>query len=184
MTNKTTYTYKEIAEVYGSQYRVAEAVRIGELYRVNRGIYSVKPDIDQFAVIATKYPYAIVAADTAYYLHGLTDVIPVKIQLATKRNVTRIKDTNITQIFVSENLFEHGKSEIIHNGVVVNIYNRERMLIETLRKSSLMPFDYYKEIITSYRKIVDDLDYRKIEEYAGIYKRNEHLFEAFQREVL
>jgi predicted transcriptional regulator of viral defense system len=184
MTKKTTYTYKEIEEVYGSQYRVAEAVRTGDLYRVDRGIYSMRPGVDQFAIISAKYPYAIIAADTAYYLHGLTDVIPEKIHLATKRNATRITDTTITQIFVSENLFEPGRSEITHNGVVVSIYNKERMLIEVLRRSGAMPFDYYKEIITSYRKIVDDLDYRKIEEYAGLYKRNEHLFEAFHREVL
>ncbi|GHU69193.1 hypothetical protein AGMMS49983_22200 [Clostridia bacterium] len=181
---KESMTYKEAELLYGSQYRVSEAVGRGELYRIARGLYSRVPFANPFLIIAMRYPHAIVTADTAYYLHGLTDVIPEKTYLATKRNATRIRDPSIVQVFVTGKLFEPGRSSLEVDGVLISIYDKERMLIETLRKSGAMPFDYYKEIIASYRKIIDDLDFRKIEEYAGLYKRNEHLYEAFQREVL
>jgi predicted transcriptional regulator of viral defense system len=184
MINENIYRYKEVEKMYGSQYKVAAAVRRGELFRVARGVYSRRPGKDSFALIRVKYPYGIIAADTAYYLHGVTDVVPQTIHLATKRNATRIEEDGITQIFVSEKYFEPGKIEIEYDGNKLLIYDKERMLVEALRKSASMPFDYYKEIIASYRRIADGLDYRKIEEYINLYKRSEHLFEAFQREVM
>jgi hypothetical protein len=65
----------------------------------------------------------------------------------------------VTQVFLSENVFVQGKTEMDYDGVAITIYNRERMLIEALRNSKSMPFDYYKEIIGGYRKISGDLDY-------------------------
>jgi predicted transcriptional regulator of viral defense system len=118
------------------------------------------------------------------YLHGLTDVIPVKIYLATKRNATRIKDNAIVQVFVEQHLFNPGRTQITYDGVAVSIYDKERMLVELLRRSASMPFDYYKELISSYRKIIGEMDFRKIEDYVALYKRGNHLFDALQREVL
>lgn len=71
--------------------------------------------------------------DSAFYFHNLTDVIPNKITLATKRNALRIKDNKITQVFTSEKLFEIGKTQIVVEGATINIYDKERMLIELIR---------------------------------------------------
>ena len=60
----------------------------------------------------------------------------------------------------------------------------ERMLVELLRSAGSMPLDYYKELIISYRKIVDDLDMREVEDYMALYKRADSLFDMLQREVL
>jgi predicted transcriptional regulator of viral defense system len=178
------YNWSEIEKECGSAYRVREAVRRGEIYKVTRGVYSDEPSANPFGVIAQKYPYAIIAMDTAFYIHGLTDVVPEKTSLATKRNATRITDLGITQLFLSEKIFPQGKIQMDYDGVTINIYNKERMLIEAMRNSKSIPFDYYKEIISSYRRIHESLDYRKIEEYMSLFKRNEYMFNILQREVL
>jgi len=46
-----------------------------------------------------------------------------------------------------------------------------------------MGFDYYKEIIASYRKIVDKLDVLNIEEYSSSFDKEEYIFRTIQEEV-
>ena len=62
---------------------------------------------------------------------------------------------------------------------------KERMLVELLRKSASMPFDYYKEIIASYRRIAEELDIRQIEDCIALYDRScaESIFVKLQLEV-
>ena len=57
------------------------------------------------------------------------------------------------------------------------------MLIELVKMRKRLPFDYYKEIINNYRKIVNSLDMEKLEYYLSFYKNQESLFDAIQREV-
>jgi predicted transcriptional regulator of viral defense system len=97
----------------------------GELYRIARGLYSREPFVNQFLIIAMRYPNAVITADTAYYLHGLTDVIPQKTHLATKRNATRMADSSIIQVFVTERLFEPGRSSLEVEGVSVSVYDKD-----------------------------------------------------------
>ena len=121
--------------------------------------------------------------DSAFYYYNLTDVIPQKVYLATNRNSNKINDENIVQIFMSKDILDKGKIEIDINGNKVNIYNRERLLIELIRKRASIPFDYYKEIIENYRKISNELEMYKIEEYVALFKNEVNLFDILQREV-
>ena len=178
------YTWKEINKIYGYPLKVREALNDGHIYRVGRGFYSDKPNVNPFLLVVEKYPYAIITMNTAYYIYGLTDFIPEKTFLATKRNTTRISDSSVVQIFVSENIFDQGKSKLDYDGVQITIYNRERLLVETLRRSKAMPFDYYKEVIAGYRRINNELDYQKIEDYILLFKRSENLLSILRLEVL
>lgn len=177
-------TFTEAREKLGSQYYVNRAVDDGRIYRIDTGYYADRPCVSQLELIAKRYPRGILTDDTAYYLHGLTDLVPLNTYLATKRNATRIKNKSIVQVFMKDRLFEPGRSQIKYDGTSVSVYNRERMLVELLRKSSSIPFDYYKELIASYRKIVGELDFCRVEDYIALYERNEHIFNALQREVL
>jgi len=178
------YNWDEIKKEHRTPLKVREALAKGEIYRIRRGLYSDAPTVSPFKIVAAKYPYAIITMDTAFYIHGMTDVIPDKTFLATKRNATRITDSEVTQVFVSEKIFEPGRIQMEYDAVIISIYDRERMLVEAMRNSKAMPFDYYKEIISNYRNISETLDYRKIEEYISLFKRNEYLFNILQREVL
>lgn len=57
------------------------------------------------------------------------------------------------------------------------------MLIELIRNKNQTAFDYYKEIISNYRKRINDLDVIKIEEYIELFPHEEHIYETLQREV-
>jgi hypothetical protein len=110
--------------------------------------------------------------------------VPEHIYLATKRNGTRIKNPKTKQIFMTEDIFGAGVESRQYEGADIRIYNKERLLIELMRNEKSLPFDYYKEIISSYRRMVDLLDFEKIEKYMSLFKRNEYMFNILQREVL
>ena len=134
-------------------------------------------------IASKKYSSAIITMDSAFYYYDLTDVIPRKTFVATNRNSNTIKDEKIVQIKVPKDILDYGKEEVIVDGEKVKVYDKERLLVELIRKRKQIPFDYYKEIVSSYRKISKDLDMYKIEKYLSLYKNETNIADALLREV-
>ena len=177
------YFHKELKEKLKSDYQIQKSVFNKEYFKIENGLYSDKEYVNPLEIICKKYPDAIFTSDSAYYYYDLTDVIPDCFCLATKRTDTRIKDKNIRQIFVPNDLFEFGKTQIEIENIKINIYDEERILVELIRKKNIIPFDYYKEIISNYRKKTDKLDIYKIQEYISYYKNELSLYDTLMREV-
>ena len=121
--------------------------------------------------------------NSAFYYYDLTDVIPQKVYLATSSGYRKISNNKIQQIYVPNDILKQGKVEVDVDGEKVNMYDKERLLVELIRKRKQIPFDYYKEIIANYRRISQDLDMYKIDEYLSLYKNEANLAEALIREV-
>ena len=177
------YSYQEILEKYGNRNSIYLAMEKGEIYKLKNNVYSEKKYINPIIIVSKKYPNGVITLDSAFYYYNLTDVIPEKVYLATNRNSNKINDEKITQLYMSKDILYKGKDEIDINGNKVNIYDRERLLVELIRKRSSFSFDYYKEIITNYRFIKEELDMYKIEEYVSLFKNETNLFDKIQREV-
>ena len=178
------YTHKELKKIYKSDYNIKKKISEEKIHKISRGIYSDTLSVHPMEIITKKYPSAIFTMNSAFYFHGLTDVIPRKMHLAMIRSSSRrVADSNIVAIYVIEKYIAIGKTQIVFDGVSINIYDKERMLIELARNKKKLAFDYYKEIINSYREIVDDLDVRAIEDYAKIFDTEEYIFKTIQEEV-
>lgn len=177
-------TYKECIKQYGSDYMIKKKLEEGLLFQKEKGLYS---DIDlcsELEVVVAKYPRAVFTGESAYYYYGLTDVIPDSYWLATKREDTRIKEKQVRQTFVNDYLFEFGKGEMNYQNIQISIYSKERLLVDLIRFRKKMPFDYYKEIIGNYRRIVDELDFFAIEDYTAMLKSGKKIMDTIQLEVL
>lgn len=177
------YSYDELIKKYGTRYNIQKALKTNELYKLEHGIYSDKKIVDPLLLYSKKYPYAVITMDSAFYYYELTDVIPNKVYLATPSKYRTIKNDKIVQIFTNKNILDVGKTIVKINNQDVYMYDKERLLVELIRKRKQMPFDYYKEIIANYRDIIDDLDMQKIENYLSLFKNDLNLSEALQREV-
>lgn len=177
------YTRKEISGTYNSTYKLNMAIKEGKLFKVQNGIYSDEKYVNPLAIISKKYPNFIFTMDSAFYYWNLTDVVPDKFCLATKKTSIRFRDNDVRQYYVDDEIFEVGKTQIDVENTTINIYDRERMLIELVRKKNQIPFDYYKEIISNYRKIVNILNTSNIAEYLSYFKNEETLFDRLQSEV-
>lgn len=176
-------TYKECIEKFGNDYQLARAVAEESVYRVESGVYSTERYSSELEIIVKKYPNAILTGESAFYYHDLTDVIPEKYHIATKAKAAPLLDVRITQIYVRDDLLQLGVEEKEISGVIVKIYDKERMLIELLRNKNSMPYDLYKEIIGNYRKIIESLEIWRIQEYADIFPKSKMIKKALEEEV-
>ena len=178
------YSYEESINKYGSKYLLKKAVQSGEFYQQDKGIYSDEQYVSDEYIIAAKYPKAIYTMQSAFYHYNLTDVIPEKYYLATDRDAAKIPDSRVVQIFEKKDLLMLGATIDIRNGFTINIYNRERLLVELLRHKSKLPFSYYKEVLLSYRDIIHELDIRAIQDYAAEVPKTSKIMETLRLEVL
>lgn len=181
---KTVFTYKEALKKTGSRWRLQSMLSEGKLFKVSRGAYSTERHPDPLVVAHILYPTAVVTMDSALYFHGLTDVPPDEVHVATAREATRISRPGYRQYFTEQSLLDPGAIEQDTERGTIRIYNKERMLVEVMRRQATIPLDYYREIISSYRNMPDSLDTRLVEDYLGLFKRQDLMFNILQREVL
>lgn len=167
-----------------TDYRIKKKVKAGELFKVGKATYSENKYVPEIAVLAHRYPKAVVTMHNAFYMHGLTDVIPEEYDLATDRNAAKIRDKQVRQFFYPSGFFNLGVETVTYKGYPVRIYSKERMLIELLRYKSKLPFDYYKEILLNYRKIMPQLNIQLIQEYAYRAPKKGKVVELLQAEVM
>lgn len=177
-------TYEQALADAGSAFLLRKKLKSKELHKLSRGAYSKVEHPDPLVLAHVLYPEAVVTMDSALYAHGLTDVIPDEVHLATSRSSTRIARPGYRQYFTEGSLLAPGAVDIAWDGGTARMYNRERMLVEVMRRQASLPLDYYKEVMGFYRKIVDDLDIALVEDYMALFKRNDFMFDILQREVL
>lgn len=177
-------SFEEGVQRYGSKYNLKKMLAQKELYRLEKGIYSEKKYVPEHQIISKKYPTAIFTLNSAFYYHRFTDVIPEKYFLATNRGASKIADTRVIQIFENSDMLELGAEHIEYGGVCIYMYNKERMLIELLRKKHKFPFDYYKEILNNYRKNIESLDIIQIQDMAMKLPKSNMIMKAIQMEVI
>ena len=178
------YSYEECKLKLGSDYQIKKAIADGNLYRREKGVYSDEKYVAELEIISWKYSKAIITLNSAFYYHGMTDVIPEYYYLQTPRGAAKIRDLRVRQIFENSLEVELGKIEMPYNGTKISIYNKERMFVELIRSKNKLPFDYYKEIIGSYRNQIDTLDIQEVQEYAYILPKTNMIMETLQLEVL
>lgn len=176
--------YKECIERYGSDYMIKKEISKGKLFLKEKGLYSDMAVCSELELIVAKYPRAIFTGESAYYYYGFTDVIPDYYCLATRRGDTRIKDKRIKQTFINDDLYSFGRCIMQYQNTKICIYSKERLLVDLIRFKSKLPFDYYKEIIGSYRRVINELDFFDIEDYAEMLKHGKKVMDTIQLEVM
>lgn len=178
------YTYSECLEKCGSKYNINKLVKEGKLFKQEKGIYSDERYVPELQVISMKYPKAVFTLNSAFFYHNLTDVIPDQYYLMTSRGAAQIADKRVVQIFENSDNLMMGAEFFLQNGIQIQMYNKERMLVELLRNKNKLPFDYYKEILGNYRRIIHEMDIPMIQDYAYALPKSGMIMEALQMEVL
>ena len=178
------YTYEKCIEIYKTDYQIRKQVELGNLYKIEKGIYSDDKYESDIAVMRMKYPDAVFTLNSAFYFHGLTDTIPQLYYLETDKDASKIKNKNVKQIFDNYGSMELGVIEMEYDGIPIKVFSKERLLIELIRNKNKLPFDYYKEIIGNYRKLVHKLDIQAIQDYAVVLPKSNMVMEVIQMEVL
>lgn len=184
MDAKTLISYKEAVRECGSDYRLKRRIASGSLFRLERGLYSVRSSCGEYERMMHSHPHAVYTGESAFYFYGLTDVIPDKHVLATLRSATRVSDPMVKQVFASEKIFSIGRTLYSYNGTMLRIYDKERMLIELLRNKGKFSYDYYKEVIANFRREIRRMDVGKVYDYMNSFSHSDAYIERLELEVL
>ncbi|MBR5997339.1 MAG: hypothetical protein IK028_04900 [Bacilli bacterium] len=178
------YTTKELLDQGETEYSIRVKVSKGSLFLVERGIFSDKSiDYVDEAVICKKYPFAVLTGLSAFYFYGLTDQIPDHFYLATEQHSFPIRRDGIIQSYQDSSFFFVGivKKEI-DTGVIC-VYDLERMLIELIRLKEKYPPELYYEVLNSFRKMKNQLDFYKVNEYAKSFKNHYALLQRIKEVI-
>lgn len=175
---------EECIKKYKSDYQISKQIALHNLYKIEPGLYSDKEYESRTAIIMKKYPRAVFTLNSAFYYQGLTDTIPQKYYLHTDKDDAKISDKTIKQSFDNYSSMDIGVDIIDYNGDEIRVFSKERLLIELVRNRTKLPFDYYKEIIGNYRKLINELDFQTIEEYAEELPKTELVMKTIRMEVL
>ena len=177
-------TYSECIKQLHGVNMFRKALSEGKLYKLEKGIYSDQKYESELSILTHKYPNAVLTLNSAFYYHGLTDVIPEAYYFVTDKDSSKIRDVRVSQSFDNSGQLMLGAIETKVEDTVVLMYNKERMLVELIRNKPKLPFDYYKEIIRNYREIINELDIQAIQEYTEQLPKTALVKKVLQMEVL
>ena len=175
--------YQECLTEFGGRARINAMIRRGDLYCLERGVYADSPVVPDEVLLLKRFSRAILTLQSAYWHYDLSDNLPDRVHLATDRCGLRIKDERVVQYFVPKGTLEIGVTSIVVEDQSVRIYDLERVLIETMRYRTKLPYDLYKEVIGRFREIRDKLYPAKMTDYLENFPKSEYLFQAIEREV-
>ena len=141
------YTYQDILQIYGTNFKAKKAMGEGKLRQVEKNIYADSIDYDDLMILIKKFCERNECAftlDDAFYAHGLIKEKPKVHYLATSKDATKIHDARVKQIFSQDDVLPLGKMEMEHKGLVFPVYDFERTLIELCRFKTKIPLPIYR----------------------------------------
>lgn len=164
------YLYKDLTKLGKNDFNIKKMVEKKELFMVKKGVYSTTHEFNELEYLSKKHPNIIFTLQTACYCYGLLKQNSIPYYVVTKQKDRKIKDENVKQIFMTDELYSIGMNKVKYLGFDIQIYDLERLLIEVVRNKKNIDFDVYLQIISGFKKIVKLLNKNKINEYVKFFK--------------
>lgn len=181
------YKAEELIKSHKNHYGIKKKISSGEYYKVSHGLYSdINPLLNELECIFATYPNAVLTMESAFAFYGLTDYVPDKYHIATSQKAHKIQNDKVSQLYMTSEILTIGKQVIKTEYGFINIYDKERMLIELLRLKKKIDYSLFKEVVGSYRKLAADneLDNHKIVKYCSLFKNGANLRREIQEVIL
>ena len=181
------YTCSDLINILGNFAKIKSAVKRGDYFKIAHGLYSDKsPYTCELENLFARYPNAILTLQSAFAYYDLSDYVPNCYVLATAQGAHKIQDSKAKQIYITDEFLNIGKTSIKTKYGYINIYDKERLLIELFRLKSKMSYSYFKEIVNSYRTLVKEekIDNNKLVKYCSLFKNGSNIRKQIQEVIL
>lgn len=168
---------KELIESGETEYSIRKQIMNGSLHLIERGYYCTNPDenFNNEVFISKKYPFAVITGLSAFYIYELTDFIPEYYYLATEQHSFPIRRNDVKQSYQDKSFFNVGIIDKQLDEGVVRIYDLERLLIELFRLKEKYPREIFYEVLSSFRKIKNQIDFYKVNQYLKFFSNGNNL---------
>ncbi|GHU61924.1 transcriptional regulator [Clostridia bacterium] len=126
-------TTRQVSGAGISKWSLFQLEKEKKLYKVGRGVYVTEDGwIDEFYLAQVRFPKGIFSHETALYLHGFSDRIPLTINMTFPygTNVTPIKEAGIRPYVVRRNYDVGTVTVQTQTGHKVRAYSMERTLVD------------------------------------------------------
>lgn len=181
------YSSSDLVNKLGSFSKVKAAVKKGEYFKISHGFYSDNlPATSELENLFARYPNAILTLQSAFAFYDLSDYIPTHYVVATRQGAHKIENNKVKQIYVTDELLNIGKTIVKTKYGVINIYDKERLLIELFRLKSKLSYPYFKEIVNSYRNLFKEekLNNSKLVKYCSLFKTGLSIRKQIQEVII
>lgn len=181
------YKTEELIKNHKNHHQIKKSLSNGKYYKVCHGLYSdVNPLLNELECIFANYPNAILTMESAFAFYDLTDYVPDKYHIATNQNAHKILNNKVSQLYMTNEILNIGKQVIQTQYGFINIYDKERMLIELFRLKKKLDYSIFREVVASYRKLAAEskLDNHKIINYCLLFKNGANIRKEIQEVIL
>ena len=180
-------TYADIVKKESNVRRARNAIEKKKYFKIGHGLY-VKDLItyDSLELIFYRYKNITITLDTAFEIYDMVDRNNPKYTIATIEGSKMIYSINVEQVFVSKKYYGIGRTKMNYKGFTIYIYDKERLLIELIRNKYRLPYDYYKEVVNSYRALVknNEIDFVKLNKYLKHFAYGNNILSRIMETVL
>lgn len=181
------YKTSELKILFKDFYWFKKAIDEGVYYKIGHGLYSDSdPTICELEILFAQYPGAILTMESAFAYYELSDYVPDKYYVSTGQNAHKILNPKFKQIYTTNAIQNIGKQTIETKYGHINIYDKERMLIELFRNKTKLDYAYFKEVANCYRDLFkqNKLDYNKLINYCSMFKNGSKIKREIQDIIL
>ena len=154
--------------------KILEFVEAGTLVRIKNGYYTDR--IDRFSeeeLIARLFPDARLCMESALYAYGYIREKPYGWHLAVDKNTSKSRFKmdypKVIPYYTEPEALELGSTTIEQNGLMFQIYDKERMICDCLKYEAKLDRAIFREAIQSYIRD-NDKDISMLMEYARARK--------------
>ena len=141
--------------------------------------------MSELEAICARYPNAVLTMESAFAFHRLSDFVPDRYTFVTPLNAHRMQNEKVSQSFMSNDIIPIGATKVEMGNGTIQVYDKERMLIELFRLKSKFPPDYYREVVNAYRDLAREeaINFRRLNDYCKLFKKG-HIIRARIEEVI
>lgn len=173
LEKQKVYTTQELRYLGLNAYDCRVLTQNNRLSALKRGLY-VRSDhtLDPIQLVCEAFPDAEFILQSALYIHGYLSR-PHGVIIAAKKSESRKKYRSkkiaMKVLYRDDKYADLGMQTLHYNGKILHVSNRERTLIDCIRRQDLLTFEEYGSAIRAY--ILDpnkDLD--TLVEYAAILR--------------
>lgn len=147
---------KELLENGIHYRRLRSLIAEGKVEKVRYGYYQWQDDkaFSEASLVASLFPDGILCMETALLYYDYTDRTPNEWHIAVDNRSGRtqfyIEYPKVKPHFIQQDRLDIGKSQGEMDGIRINIYDRERVICDCLRRVNRMDGEIYNEAIKRY----------------------------------
>lgn len=130
----------------------------GYIERVAQGYYclSGNGNLSDEQIISTIIPNAVICMESALFYYGYSDFTPrvksVAVPRSASRRIADISPVPLMVYYVSQNVFEIGKTTVTDGAVTYQIYDRERTICDIFKHRNSIDNEIFNKAVNAYVK--------------------------------